>query len=292
VNALGPLLSGIVDYAGLFPPAGLDMPSAVRNYAEYLAGPDAWMLGRFVVPIGRLEELAANRAAVEGSPVWLLSALLDADAAAGIAAARAFNERHREMALIDTLEGKLATREAIAAAGAAAHGDFALFAEIPANADLAPLIAAMHEAGVAAKIRTGGVTPDAFPSAEQVVRFMRACIEAHVPFKATAGLHHPLRAEFRLTYAADAPRGMMYGYLNVFLAAAFLAQGLSEAEAGDLLAERDPSAIEVTADTVRWRTHEITAEKLGAARTAVATSFGSCSFREPVDEAKALAFLS
>ena len=56
-------------------------------------------------------------------------------------------------------------------------------------------------------------------SGADVVRFIRRCIEADVRFKATAGLHHPLRAEFPLTYDAGAPVGAMFGYLNVFLAA-------------------------------------------------------------------------
>ena len=53
----GPLELSVVDYAGLFPPAGLDMRAAVGNYARYAAGPWAWALGRFIVPVSRLEEL-------------------------------------------------------------------------------------------------------------------------------------------------------------------------------------------------------------------------------------------
>jgi hypothetical protein len=292
VNALRPLLSGIVDYAGLFPPAGLDMAAAVANYASYLGGPDAWMLGRFVVPVSRLQEFAARRAEASSNASWRISALLGADAIADIAAAREFNKQHREHARIDTLEGKLASTSAIATAAERAGDDFELFVEIPLTDDSMLLIAAIRQGGVAAKIRTGGITADAFPRAREIIRFMRACLDARVPFKATAGLHHPLRAEYQLTYEANAPRGMMYGYLNVFLAAAFLAEGLSDAEACDLLEERDRNAIEITDAEVRWRVHRISAEQLAAAREHVATSFGSCSFREPVDEARSLAFLS
>jgi hypothetical protein len=47
------LMHGIVDYAGLFPPASLDMPKTVANYARYRSGEDRWALGRLVVPLKR-----------------------------------------------------------------------------------------------------------------------------------------------------------------------------------------------------------------------------------------------
>jgi hypothetical protein len=35
---------------------------------------------------------------------------------------------------------------------------------------------------------------------------------------------------------------------------------------------------------IRWRDHAIDTETIKTLRARVATSFGSCSFREPVDE--------
>ena len=63
-RSLRALLHGLIDYAGLFPPARLDMQSAVANYARYLEGNRAWMLGRFVVPSSRLEEFERAAAAL------------------------------------------------------------------------------------------------------------------------------------------------------------------------------------------------------------------------------------
>jgi hypothetical protein len=167
-----------------------------------------------------------------------------------------------------------------------------LFAEIPVDNDPRPLVAAMARAGTSAKIRTGGVTPDAFPSSANIVRFMRRCIDAGVRFKATAGLHHPLRADFPLTYETSSPRGVMFGYLNVFLAAAAVAQGLSDDDACRILEETDAASIVATDDALIWRGITLSGEQLVRTRVRVAVSFGSCSFREPVDELRSLSLVA
>jgi hypothetical protein len=219
VTALRRLLSGIVDYAGLFPPAALDLAAAVRNYAEYRASSDAWMLGRFIIDVGRLDEFSAVLHERSDSGEWRLSALAGPEFEADVARCVAFNAANAGRASVDTLETKLASPAAIACAAGATAGGFTLFVEVPIDRDPILLIQAIADARMNAKVRMGGVTAEAFPAASDVVRFMRRCGDAGVPFKATAGLHHPLRAKYRLTYASDAPRGEMYGYLNVFLAA-------------------------------------------------------------------------
>lgn len=289
MNARRTLLTGIVDYAGLFPPAALGMRAAVRNYADYIAEPDRWMLGRFVVPVARLNEFAIERRAVGGEARWRLSALLGANAVDDIERVRAFNAEPGSRATVDTLEGKLSTPTDIARVANAARPDLDLFVEIPLDGDPSALIGAVRDAGVKAKVRTGGVTAAQIPAAGAVVGFMRACLGAGVPFKATAGLHHPVRAEYRLTYDADAPVGTMFGYLNVFVAAAFLSQGATDDDVIHILEERDASAFELGDDVIRWRARTLDASAARNVRERVATSFGSCSFREPVDELRAIA---
>jgi hypothetical protein len=280
------LLDGLIDYAGLFPPAALSMPEAVLNYAAYRIGPDRWVLGRFVVTAERLPELehAADGLAVPGDP-WPLSVLVGANDAGQVDAARAFHARHMALgdAHADVLEGRASGVEAIAALAAAARPGFTLYVEVPADPDPAPLIAAIGAAGVRAKIRTGGVTADAFPTAAQVARFLAACIRAGVPFKATAGLHHPIRAVYPLTYAPDAPRGTMFGYLNVFLAATLLHAGGSEADAARLLEESRLGAFAFSDDGVHWDGHRFTLADLAGTRR-LALGVGSCSFDEPLDD--------
>lgn len=288
------LLRGAIDYAGLFPPAQLSMGEAVANYAGYLRGGDAWALGRFVLPAARLDEFGREAAAHlptdgagdrrAGEP-WRLSVLLPADADPGPLAG--FNAAHAGAALADTVEVKATQPEEIAAAGAFAR-TMVTYVEIPAERDPSSLIDAIRAVGARAKLRTGGTAADAFPAPTEVLRFIKACLAAGVPFKATAGLHHPLRAEYPLTYAPDAPRGTMYGYLNLFLAAAWLAAGLADEPALALLEERDPSAFALEDEGVRWNDRVLTGAELARARERVITGFGSCSFREPLDDAAAL----
>ena len=142
------------------------------------------------------------------------------------------------------------------------------------------------------KVRTGGVSADVFPSAGDLVRFIRAAHEARVPFKATAGLHHPLRAEYRLTYEPNSACGTMFGFLNLFLAAAFVGAGLDDDDAAvRLLEERDPAAIRFTLDGAEWRGRRLDFESIRRARESGIVSFGSCSFTEPIGDLQSLGLL-
>jgi hypothetical protein len=58
--ALRELLTGLFDYAGLFPPASLAASDAVRTYADAREGDERWMLGRFVFPLQRRHEVVAG----------------------------------------------------------------------------------------------------------------------------------------------------------------------------------------------------------------------------------------
>ena len=298
--ALRALLAGIVDYAGLFPPAGLTMTEAVRNFATYLGTPDAWALGRFVVTVARLDEFEREAADLlpreAGSNPWRVSALAGPDLERDLDRVRAFNEVHAGSAgagaaVIDALELKAGTAREVERALASIPPSIEAFVEIPLTGDVEGLVAATGQGGGRAKIRTGGTSADAFPATRDVARFIEACVRGGVPFKATAGLHHPLRAEYRLTYETNAPRGTMYGFLNVFLAAALHATGMPAAELPALLEEGSVDAIRVDDAGISWRGYCLTTEQAAAARASLALSFGSCSFREPIDDLKELRLL-
>ena len=287
------LLNGLIDYAGLFPPAGEDMQTAVENYAEYLGGGDRAALGRFIVPLARLTEF--EDAATDLFPrernakPWRVSVLVADDVRSAADAIADFNARHsaksrRGLGTIDVAELKASTLEEIANQQRDLPTTLTSYFEIPLTGDVPSLVKAIAEVKSRAKIRTGGLTPDAFPRAESIIDFMLACRAESVPFKATAGLHHPIRGEYSLTYEPGSPKGMMYGFVNVFLAAALVAAGASEDVALAALEETNSAAFEFHDDYLKWRDSRITSEQLAVTRAEAALSFGSCSFREPIDE--------
>ena len=104
-------------------------------------------------------------------------------------------------------------------------------------------------------------------------------------------MHHPLRGEYRLTYERDSVSATMFGFVNVFLAGALARAGASEETVAGLLEEREPSNFAFAENEARWRGHIISLDSLAHTRAAGAIAFGSCSFREPVDDLRNLALL-
>ncbi len=289
------LLAGLVDYAGLFPPAALSMDEAVAEYARWRRSPEAFMLGRFVVPAARLVELGAAAeahlpVAGTGDP-WRVSALLGADPHGDAARVESWNASHAGRAVVDAVELKAAGAAAADEALSTLPPGLTAFVEVPLDENLEGLLATLESRGARAKIRTGGVIPEAIPEPADVARFIAACVAAGVAWKATAGLHHPVRAEQALTYEAASPRAVMHGFLNVFAAATFARTGATLAELEAVLREPSAQALRLDDEGLAWRRLRATTPELAAARRDFAVSFGSCSFAEPVAELHALGVL-
>jgi hypothetical protein len=293
MSAVKTLLDSAIDYAGLFPPAKLGMPEAVRAYADYSRGKHRAFLGRFVCPLARLSEFEAAFTAVVPARLekpWELSVLAGADAATDAATIATFNAR-QPSARIASVETKAASPDEIPRATAAFPATLEVWVEIPVVGDIGRFITAIKAAGRGAKIRTGGVTAEAFPHAQDIARFFQACHAAGVPAKATAGLHHPLRGDYRLTYDRASAKGAMYGFMNVFVAAALVRAGKRESEVVAALEDRDRKHFEVGPDNVRFRRQTISVADLAATRRELCRSFGSCSFTEPIEGLQELGWL-
>lgn len=283
------LMGGVVDYAGLFPPAALSMADAVAEFADAGRGPDAWMLGRFVLPATRLDEFAAARSNDASPHPWRLSAIVRDGSSDDRAAVEAFNAGTRtHRALVDSVEARPQAIDGIDWLAGAYAGPFDVFVEVPVGHEAPAWLARVAQRGVKGKVRTGGLTPDAFPTPADLAAFLAAAVSLRLPFKATAGLHHAVRGSYRLTYAPDAAEAPMYGYLNVLLATAALAAGHPTTVAEALLQDSHAGALRFTTDAVHWGALSFPLTTLRAVRATHLGSFGSCSFREPADELHAL----
>jgi hypothetical protein len=279
-------LAGAIDYAGLFPPAELGMPAAVGNYLAYRSGSDAWALGRFVVPVARLGELEQSLPGPDparGAPVSL-SALLGGETAADLDTVEAFNRRAAEHgALIEALEVKAPTADAVREVLATIPRGWIQYVELPIAEENAPALDAIQASAGFAKLRTGGITADAFPAPEPLLHTLQALAGLKLPFKATAGLHHPLRGVFPLTEAPDAPVAAMYGYLNILLAALILWTDGDPGRALEALLEETPTSLCFEEDALVWRDSRFEVPIVATVRKSFFHGFGSCSFREPLD---------
>jgi hypothetical protein len=301
VDAAGVLLRDLIDYAGLFPPASLGMAPSVANYDSYLRSEWSWMLGRFVVPVARLAEFEEAFAGLPtptpgtGFTNWRLSLLLGSDPVADVARIREFNARIASSgsggrAVVESVEVKVASPEEVKRLSEILPAELATYFEFPLSSCV-ECIAEVAGCGRRAKIRTGGETADKFPAPESVIEFIRLCAAANVPFKATAGLHHPLCSVHRFTYQRESPSGIMHGFVNVFLAAAFLRAGMEPKLAHQLIEEQSAQAFHFDLDGAGWRQHRLSRHEIAAARQSFAVSFGSCSFTEPADDLRSLHLL-
>ncbi len=308
------LTAGLIDYAGLFPPATLDMSPCVENYARYLRTPHAEMLGRLICPVSRLGELSEKAAALmpgtyatsgyremaDDIAPWRVSAIIDGELEPCLDAIDAFNERHADevhgQAQVDAIEMRVAAPGDIDNALDEIPEDifpaFEVPQEVVIKGDPRGFIAALAGNSCAGKVRCGGVKPEMIPPVEAVSAFIHACARADAPFKATAGLHHPVRAEYPLTYEGPEPKGVMHGFLNVFLAAALVrTTRIDEETTLRVLNETEASAFSFGEDSCAWRDLKVDLIGLSRVRETFALSYGSCSFEEPVDDLKRLQLL-
>jgi len=289
------LLDGAVDYAGLYPPASLAMSEAVINYAMYRNSNYSWMLGRFVVGVERLEEFYENAAdfiSRDGSSAWRVAVVAGDDPFETIRRIEDFNALHGPGVICDSIEMKTITSYQIETVSASLPPGVQAYFEIEPKSDFVELITATALVGQRAKIRTGGVTPSAFPSADAIVRFVLVCTAANVPFKATAGLHHPIRSFRPLTYEANSAKGTMHGFLNLFLMTGFARESFRKSFLEDVLEDEFEEVFQFDPAGVKWRNEFVlTLHQVSRLREYGIQSFGSCSFDEPISDLQSLGIL-
>lgn len=295
------LFNEIVDYAGLFPPASQSLDQVVANYAQYLESNDAWMLARLIVPAGRLFELQQHQPFLDSKRLWKISSLVpgvdtaDNGFSQALTTIDEFNDKYSSKAIVDTVEIKAPNERLVESTIEQMPKSLIAFLELPHHDDpnaLVELVANGPE-NILAKVRTGGVTPELIPSPAEVARFIYRCGQNNAGFKATAGLHHPLRGDYRLTYDSNAPQGTMFGFVNVFVAACFAFSEFNEQELIEqILVCNEAAKFNFGENAITFGELKVDSDSIAATRAGKAISFGSCSFTEPTTELKELGWAS
>ncbi len=290
MTAFRSFMTGLIDYAGLFPPAQLEMGPAVLQYAEHKPTAASWMLGRFICPVSRLDAFEStlnDDLGADFQPPWELSALIGPKRQDEFERLLVLEDTHEGRIAVPAVELKVANPDEIEHVLDVVPDNITVYFELPLQDDFRGLVTAIAGSGHAAKIRTGGVTADLFPSIDTVARFIVACQQCNVPFKATAGLHHPIR------HFNESVNTTMHGFLNVFGAAiACRTHNLEVDAVARILESENASDFEFADDSCRLLDWTLTAEEIDVARTQFARSYGSCSFNEPLEDLQSINLLS
>jgi hypothetical protein len=241
VDARNALLARLIDHAPMFPPASLPIAEALAEDARALGSPHAFVLARLVWPASAVASLPPDRQ---------ISLVLD-EAAGDVSVASVETRYRDDLSALQYAGGEV-------------------YVELPLDGALEERLDALQAHGLRAKVRCGGAE---VPSAVDLARFIRACRERRLVFKATAGLHHALRTNGE------------HGFLNLLAAVVF------EGEEERALAEADASQLTLTEASFRWRDRSAGASELARVRRELFHAIGSCSFFEPVDELAALGAL-
>lgn len=289
MRAINALMSGLIDYAGMFPPAGVPSPQALAAYTSYRQGPHGWMLGALVMSSAVLAQLDA--VAEDLARVPHLSIVIAGDPEMQLDAALTHADAGRRYGRRTSIEFPTLAPDLIVAMAGKLPEDVDGFFDTPSDEHLEARLDAVRAAGAVARLRTGGVSASAFPRSHDVYRFLQGCVDRRLRCKATAGLHHAISGRYALTNEPGSAEAPMFGFLNVAAAAALTWTGAGEAEVTAALCDSSAAAFRFDDDGWGWGRHRWSVQETLALRQELLCSFGSSSFEEPVDELTRLGVL-
>lgn len=321
-------MAGIIDYAGLFPPASLALDAAVSEFLAHRAEDKSWILARFICSDAGLEKLVTQREkflATNATPVSIAVTLgggkteedFHSQIKKGSEAIKRFNQGFSPAGVVDLVEIRLSAAllqlENESGMVRVLHRIWDILnpecetvflelqlaeanvAENHWGAYMARFIRALsefnrdrasphHLAGF--KLRTGGLVKSDFPSLQTVVLALIGCRDHRVLFKATAGLHHPVRL-----YSSEV-QTEMHGFLNIFGGGALAySRSLNPEALLEIVADTNKAHFSFAGDFFGWKDLRLSAQEIQEARQRAVRSFGSCSFREPIFDMQELGFL-
>lgn len=319
-------MKGVIDYAGLFPPASLELDPALRNYVRYREGGDGWMLSRFIIPYGRMEELVPYEGELIAPDRPLALSVLggstdtvtefEGETDELLSALDRFHGDHPGSVRTEILEVKL-PREAVLSADtgvlrnimdrlAARLGEderypgYVFYESVLAESwrkDLTAVMKALEEHNQVSgygryeyagfKLRCGGTRASMFPGTDQVAFVLNRARRHRLAMKCTAGLHHPVR------HYSESVNTRMHGFFNVFGGAMLAwANDLDDGELESILKEEDPEQFRFGEEALEWGEYGVSADEMEELREVALISYGSCSFDEPREDLRDLGLLA
>jgi hypothetical protein len=299
VNALRYVLDQAIDYAGMYPPASLSLPEALKSYQRHRSGAEAWLVKRMVLPVDLLSTIDPEALGPGGE--FRFAMVLRREASNWLAFLRTdlamLNEflRKHPAAVADVLEVLLPSvsntgglEKLLRSATGELVGRVAFF-EVATGPDFlgrfegaADAVAGFSGHNWGLKLRTGGTTADLYPGPFAVARALVIARDHGVPIKFTAGLHHPIR------HWNKSVETRMHGFINVLMAGLLAHHhGLSPERVESILEEEEPSNFSFTEQTADWRDLALPIEAIPKWRERV-VSFGSCSVDEPKEDLQRL----
>jgi hypothetical protein len=322
------LLNGIIDYAGMFPPAKLPLEQAFRNYLRYQQEAESWMLARFICPIARLIDLASLPEVIDRTEIPVPFSVLGTGGNTGeqlVANLRSdvetivqFEKRHHQRVVIDVIElrlppavGELPSldQEYLLFANVADHGDWlgprtlTPYYEIPLGPGWRESVQELVRS--AAKVNNGGAD-------QGRSRFYPVGVKLRCGGLEAAAFPSPEQVAFTVTTCRDAGVALkftaglhhpirhydqsvqtkMHGFLNVFGAGVLAhAHGLTVEQVQEIIADEDPKSFSFTDGGFGWKQYTADSKEIASIRQKALISFGSCSFDEPRDDLRDLGLL-
>jgi len=313
---------GLIDYAGLFPPAKLPLDQAFNNYVSYQHEPDAWVLAKFICPVMLLKDLIPYKVVIQENSLDISLTVLPSGIEMRSTFLECFPEDLQEInqflqkmdqgITVDALEFRifpellnhntqpalhLFLNEISETLESAGFSNVQLFFELNQsegwidkmkqfteeialfNQDLVKTEKSSRSVTAGLKLRCGGEKPENVPSPEEVAQTIHSCVIAGIPFKATAGLHHPVR------HYDTSLKTTVHGFLNIF-GSALLAyhHRLTQVEIQSIIMEEDPAQFIFDGHLFQYQQWSIDSDQMNILRKELVISFGSCSFDEPRED--------
>lgn len=287
VYGIPPHLERLCDDAAIFPPGNAPLDVGLAAHVEASWSAYRRFLGPFIVSADRLDDLAPLTAELPDHSLWFAVTVPSpealGDALRKAVAMPAIWLAGAEVALGPDTTPRQLPRQLASALDDAGVTSTEVYVEVPRDDRREGVLDALADSDFDAKFRTGGVRAELYPTEEELADAILGVVGRHLPFKATAGLHHAIRN-------TDPATGFeQHGFLNIFRAVDAARQGVDTERGGlrdhlvEILADRDGEGV---ARAIR----DLEPSRAMAVRASF-TSFGCCGVREPLDELTALGLI-